>query len=378
MVERNVLNIIFIYCTENYPNSFSANNTKISFIAESLMRYCNQCTIVNNPKFNIGQEGNYVIHGFNVINIKSGWRNKYKKLHTILKESYDNDKKNFVIISCGSIVDHVNIFFLAKLYCYKIGYIYQEWHYGLESTLKGKINAVLNDKILIRYYDFILPISEFLIDKIKKYEIPYFKLPIIDRVPTRIINENQKCYPYFVYCASIIYKSVIEFVLKSFDYMEDSQCKLVLVLSGSEEQLENFKLSLVKYRKFDKIEVYSKIPYEDLKKIYRNACALLIPLIPGFIPDVARFSQKTAEYLSSGRPILTTPVGEMNYYFKDGETAYFADYDEIQFSKRMKYICDHRDEADIVGKNGMKLAKSLFDVDEITDSLRDFLCSEIR
>ena len=60
-----------------------------------------------------------------------------------------------------------------------------------------------------------------------------------------------------------------------------------------------------------------QIPYVELIEIYESSLGLLIPLDPNSLADIARFSQKIAEYLSSSRPVITNNVGEIPYYFTD-------------------------------------------------------------
>ena len=59
------------------------------------------------------------------------------------------------------------------------------------------------------------------------------------------------------------------------------------------------------------------------------AHGLLIPLFDD-VRSTARFPTKIGEYLASGRPIVTTAVGEMPRYFEDGVTAFISAPDDPQ------------------------------------------------
>ena len=112
-----------------------------------------------------------------------------------------------------------------------------------------------------------------------------------------------------------------------------------------------------------------------LMDLYANALALIIPLDPGNIQDEARFSQKIAEYLSSGSPIISNNVGEIRYYFKDKENIILCDYDIDGFVEVFKWVTRNPDKAKQIGVNGLNLKKKEFDYRELGDRLHKFMQS---
>lgn len=370
-------NYIFIFCTENYPDSFSANNTKISIIAKELSLDNNSVTIINNPKYST-KEGKTNIENVEVYNIGApiSINKKRKFLLKILKEKYSPNSLNFLFTNCGSCINHYLTLTLGKKIGYKIGYIYQEWHWKLDKSIKGKINTLICDCILIKKYDFILPISEFLINKIRNLKIPYFKFPILDRIDNISIQENNKDNDlYFVYCASTGYTKVIDFVIDSFALFIKNfpEYKLRLVLSGNLDIIEKYNKIIDNNCLNKNIIIHTKLPYKELKQIYTNAIGLIIPLQPNNTAEHARFSQKTAEYLSTGNPIITTDVGEMSFYFTHKKTAYIVNYTIEDFSNTYKEIVLNRNLAKTIGYNGYLLAKEKFNAKNIARNLNTFL-----
>jgi glycosyltransferase involved in cell wall biosynthesis len=55
----------------------------------------------------------------------------------------------------------------------------------------------------------------------------------------------------------------------------------------------------------------------ELLALYRQATALLIPLFAD-VRSIARFPIKIGEYLASGRPVVTSCIGEIRHFFKTG------------------------------------------------------------
>jgi glycosyltransferase involved in cell wall biosynthesis len=99
----------------------------------------------------------------------------------------------------------------------------------------------------------------------------------------------------------------------------------------------------------------------ELLRLYRQSSVLLAPLF-GDIRSEARFPTKIAEYLSSGRPVVTSSVGEVSRYLTDGETAFVAaTSDAGSFARKICEALEHPAKADAIGEAGSRLAASEFD-----------------
>ncbi len=99
----------------------------------------------------------------------------------------------------------------------------------------------------------------------------------------------------------------------------------------------------------------------ELLKLYRRSSVLLAPLHDD-IRSEARFPTKIAEYLGSGRPVVTTDVGEISRYLTDGETAFIAPAADVaSFARKICEALDHPAKADSIGQAGAQLAASQFD-----------------
>lgn len=366
-------NVVFLHCTQDYSFQFSAANSKTELIARGLIKSGDSCVIHNgivgtkNVTKNTFHNNNYSIK---TITYKQYFNRHiscffnafilFSDLRTLKKTSH----KNIAILELPDF--HIFLFyiFILRILNYKIGVIAQEW--GPTITTNHWLR-----KPFIKLYstsfgylvDFIFPISEFIINKIKHFEKPYLKVPILaEFINDKQVNEVEKNNLY-VYCVFAAYTRVIFIIIKAFKLFCKNQNnkKLMLVLSGNEAQISLISDYILKANIEDKIIIRSKIPYNELIAIYKSADALLIPLDPDHTQDKARFSQKIAEYLSTGSPIITNSVGEINYYFENNKNIITVPYSVLGFCNALKWVTENREKAKEIGLNGFNLGLNYFD-----------------
>lgn len=366
-----MINYVFVYCTESYPLGICANNTKISLLSEAFVSNGDKVTIINDPYHvrSYSCKQNVIVNKIPVITIKD---ENILNLNNILNKTYDGDVINVVVLEYMNFVRLWSIMRTARKVGYKIAVLYQEWHWELENTLKGKINVFFNDFILQRKADYIFPISNFLMNKSSRVNKSQCKLPIISKFDDLTICKPNKP-PYFAYCASIAYLNVIKFILNSFDMMNNKNATLNLVINGNVEEIKDLYGYIRKMSSFSRIKLYSKLPYSELKDIYKGATALLIPLVPNYKPDIARFSQKIAEYLETGHPIISTSVGEVEYYFKNEENIFITEYKEEKMAELMDFILLNPAKASKIGNNGRLFGREKFKSTIVARNISNFI-----
>ena len=224
--------------------------------------------------------------------------------------------------------------------------------------------------------DGILPISEYIIKRIKHFKRPYLKVPILadfdECEDQHNIEDKDKFFLYCVYAAytRVVYKIIDAYV----QYIKDGgNYQLKLVLSGDEGQINVIRKYINEKRMDFEIKILTKLPYRELQIYYKKASALIIPLDPNSEQDKARFSQKIAEYLSSCSPVISNDVGEISFYFKDKENIFLCDYSIKGFNDIFKWISCHEREAKSVGMNGFKLGKEEFNYKLFGKEIHDFI-----
>lgn len=340
----------------------------------------------NIPPQGIYEGIQYIYCSGNPYRLKSFIVRNILKLKGLMLEAYyirnifDKRDKNFLIITTNTFYNILYYFFLGKLF--GIHTIIDSVEYW-SSFKKGRFNkffATLYDKYYFNFADKIIVISDFLFDKIKQ-KIPYksiIKIPAIcdfSKFDYNIDNNaSDKKNHYFLYCGSANYSEIVLFILRSYARIETG-IKLILIISGNKSNLEKIK-NYIYINQLEKVTIKSNIPYNDLIALYKNSLALLIPL-RSTMQDIARFPHKLGEYTAASRPIVSTNIGEVANYFKDGQNAYLATtYDEIEFSQKLVEIEKDKKKADEVGRKAYLTGLEYFDYKKNAIKLYQFLLNE--
>lgn len=373
------MNNVFFSYTDGYPEVYTAANTKASFLAKGFLELGHNVLFIN--KIN-GRNNLAPSHGsaenIEYVSIKEG--NVFHRVicsFEILKRAKYPDGLNILYVGCGHFFILLPIMIYAKLLGYKVSFIFEEWMPSMKLRLPYKINAYLHGYFLGYFSDVVMPISEFLMHKSRRFHKPQFKLPICadflcsSKCVSQFVHEK-----YFLYCASSDYCEMIKFAIDSFEiaFQKNHDVKLKLVLSGDVNFFNNINTHIQDKGMQECVTIYSRLPYDQLCGLYNGAQGLLIPLDFERVSDKARFSQKIAEYLSTKRPILTTAVGEINLYFRDGENALICKTKRIEeFSSLYRFVIENPEKADIIGKNGYKLGLQKFDYRVLASGVCNFM-----
>jgi glycosyltransferase involved in cell wall biosynthesis len=253
-----------------------------------------------------------------------------------------------------------------------------EYHISLSKknmSIFYKINAYLFDRFSFSFADAAFPISHFLSNYIKKHHPQLKQLLLPSFTDFEEINNVTKSQEismkYFMYCGSSAYMDVVYFMIDSYMTIGHGDIKLLLVLNGS--GIEKTYQYVKKKNAEDKVIIKSKLTHDALFSYYKQATALLIPL-RDTQQDQARFPHKISEYLATGRPIVTTAVGEVNYYLQDMETAYIASaYTLTEFAYKMKSVILDEEMANRIGENGRLYGSKIFDYKQYGEQIISFI-----
>lgn len=273
---------------------------------------------------------------------------------------------------------------LSKIFGFKIVLQYVEFFSSIpgRNSFFTKINDRLIDQRFYHFCDGVIAISDFLVQHVQRKSplLPIIKLPAIcdfsefENIP---VSPNEIEQPYLMYCGSIYYLEVIEFILSIFENLKKNNKyhgMLLLVVSGNHisnwEQL-NSKMKCMKYQK--DILLKSNIRYNDLLSLYQGAGVLLIPL-RDTIQDKARFPHKIGEYTASKRPILSTNTGEMKYYFDDGISALLVnEYSEKAYTEKLAVALESKELLNSIGQEGNRIGIANFNYPEQGLELKKFI-----
>lgn len=360
------MKIIFFDSTTAFLCKNSASNTKVKIMVEAFQKRCETLVIDNLNGIP------YIPHN----NTKDSIRCIYFPQKSLLKNYYKAYKNlrhtnNPFIITSSARLSNILFFIILRLFMkFKLLYLFHEYHSSLETHIWHKLKGYLFDKTFGYICNAILPISEYLKEKSIKFNKPIFKVPILyqynyDFTKPVVTNNN------FTYCGHIGYRRVINIIIQSFINLNFNDSELNLILYGSDDEIKTLQNELIEFKN---IKIIQNLSNQELQNIYKKSKALLIPLDEKNKQDKARFSQKIAEYLAAGRPIITVKTGEIPYYFKDMENAFICDSLSTEnIMQKMKFCLEHNNICDLIGYQGYLLGKKEFESSKCIEELYYFL-----
>lgn len=365
------MKVVFLGCTDNYGYEFSANVTKIGYMAKGLKEAGADCYIHNGICGNrkVNKDEIKIVDDIPVTSLKKrgheifSWVFNVRKVYKYLKGIKNKKEENIAIIE----LEMFHILFIYYIMCMFIGYKFvilsHEWcPTVVEINRYKRPSFMLYTKTFGWFADGILPISEYIIERIKHFKKPYYKLPILAEF-TNHNNENSNINRNsLVYCASVYYKRIIMMIINAYKLYHDTngKLKLTLILNGPQDRLDDIQEEINKRQMREYVIIKTKLTYDELFNEYATSAGLIIPLDPNSEQDEARFSQKIAEYLSSKSPIITNNVGEIKYYFTDEEVIK-CDYNEESFAVTFKWVEENIEKSKEIGIKGYKKGLKEFD-----------------
>lgn len=380
------MNIVFLDCTQNYSYQFSAANTKVELLAKGLTLAGNNCLILNGimgfkdirkrVQKNIDGVGTVITYPSTKCP-EIGFIKNLPALKLDLRKAAIKTDKNIMVLVAPYIHIYYLYVLLGLIYGYKIVTISHEWL----PTVKRRywiqnVSSSIYSKIFGRGVHAILPISHYIWQRVEHFGKPLLMTPILAEYPHIIPTSNKE--NKFVYCVFAFYYRVITMIIDSYKKyltLTDNPYGLTLVLSGPEAQIEKVREYICCLSLQEHICIKSKLLYKELIHIYQTASALLIPLDPKSEQDHARFSQKIAEYLSTGTPVISCKVGEIPYYFKDRENMIFAEYSIDGFANTFLWVQKNTLEANAIGQAGFQTGARNFNYILFGKKFNDFLWS---
>ena len=260
-------------------------------------------------------------------------------------------------------------YLLSKIFGFTLLIQYVEMYSVIpgRSALFTRVNDKLIDRYLCSFCDGVIAISDYLVLQVKKQSAlrPVIKIPANSDFTLAALSTGTIQTPYLMYCGTIGHLEVIEFVLTLYERLKQNGAyngNIRLVISGNHPEnwakLKSLlQLSLVK----NNVLVESNISQLQLINAYQHADVLLIPL-RNTDQDKARFPHKIGEYTSVARPLISTNIGELKTYFKDGVSAILAEeYSVDAYYHKLSGILTSKEILDKIGQAGRAVGLANFD-----------------
>ena len=299
-----------------------------------------------------------------------------------LRLLYRKRKKiDTAILYSTYFLEYPYYYFLSRIFGFKIVIQYVEMFSSIpgRNSFFTRINDKLVDQYIGLFCDGIIAISDYLVKHIQATypNKPLLKIPAnsdflqIDLIPPL------KSGAYLMYCGTIYYEEVIEFIISLFVRLKENKKytgTLLLIISGEHEKNWEKLKFFMKTVSFEKdITIKSNVLYSELLMQYKGAQILIIPM-RNTIQDIARFPHKIGEYTATKRPILSTNLGELKVYFKDGVSAILADcYSLEAYYDKLSTIFSSKQTLNEIGLEGYNVGLENFDYRQQGVKLKIFI-----
>lgn len=219
-------------------------------------------------------------------------------------------------------------------------------------------------------YDGFIAISRDLkkfVDKYKSKKAKCIIVPILVDDPFEDINKSEiKRYfnePYIIHTGTMYeQKDSISKILRAFaQFKRETGYACKLVFTGPHANSKCEYLSLIKSLGIEKDVIL--LGMVDSKKVVELQYHATMTIIYKSDNLQTRncFPTKLGEMLICGIPVITTTVGDANYYLENGRSAFiFEPDDEETLVKYIKYIFSNTNEAHKVGDLGRDISRKFF------------------
>lgn len=370
---------VLIMCSNGYGRTYSAINAKSEYIALGLKEAGCDVRIIDAirgiPGVTVCEENTsaagvpYVVfpqlNNHNIIPNLS----LYKRILTHYRQ---HGEINHIIIGMEYMPIFIYLTKCAKKAGYTTSTLFHEWHIGMQTKGVRSLHKYWQDYRFGKYVDAIYPISHLLQQKCARFGKPTMLLPVLgkyDRLP-KVEVEQQ-----FTYCADAGYLLRNQIILRAFSIVAQTyqNARLILVLFGRKEDMHEVQNRVIELHVENNVAILSQISQSELEHLYASSLGLLIPLNPDSMQDIARFSQKIAEYLASGRPIITSNVGEIPYYFVHNKNAKIAAYTSESYAEQMLELINDRVLATEIGQKGYETGNCSFEYSKNGYKLKHFI-----
>lgn len=299
-----------------------------------------------------------------------------------LKVLFKRRKKIGAIIlyNTSSFSELIYYRLVSKLMGFKLVFQYVEYRSSFKTASPGRrINNYFFDNFSYYFTDGVIVISEFLRNEITKRnsKLPLIKVPAICNFEEfAAIDAIKASYSYLLYCGTSEYLPVIIFIIELYEKIRGGNLyngNLKLVIGANNPQSLNVVKELIGKSDYkENIILLSGIPYNELIASYKSADLLLIPL-RNTLQDLARFPHKISEYTASKRPLISTNIGELNYYFENNVSAILADeYTIDSYIESLVNILPNKELLDQIGNRGYEVGVNNFHYQANVNGLKVF------
>lgn len=178
--------------------------------------------------------------------------------------------------------------------------------------------------------------------------------------------QHKQCTPhkYFLFAALFRANKGCDILIKAFAKIAHKYPDWKIVLCGNGDYKPEIDRLIKDYNLFQQVELPGWIQDDQKHKYYQNAYAYCMCSYLEGLP------MSVLEAMSYGVPIITTPVGCLQEFLVDKESALFFDYGNIdELATALETLIENKSLRTKIAENGYILAKEKFDTDVICKRL---------
>ena len=285
-----------------------------------------------------------------------------------------------VIVVTSSLLLVLSLWFFSIFLHYKLVNEKSEYPFPLmKKGLLRRLYALYYVNITYRLFDGMIvmtkPLMEYYKNKVrKKCKMMYMPMTV-DTERFNIVPVPNAMGDYLAYCGNMSNsKDGIVNLINSFVMVElqHPDVKLLLIGGTNDESYLNSLKQKVADLGLKNVVFYGKVSRDEMPSLLLNAKALLLAR-PSSLQATGGFPTKLGEYLATGKPVVVTAVGDIPLYLNRTNSYIVQPDDNELFAAAINEILDNYDKALEVGKEGKKLADTVFNAKVQTDRLDKYL-----
>lgn len=223
------------------------------------------------------------------------------------------------------------------------------------------------EKIIFPRFDGVLAISQALKEYAMQFlpESKIVKVPIlIDSVAYDEVTAHAHSVPYIFHGGTMYErKDAIVSTMKAYvSAMKSLSTPIDFILAGPESPHQDEMIKILQESNLaPHVHFIGQLKHDEILS-YQKGAVLSILNKNDNPQNRNGFSTKLGDILLAGTPVITTTVGEANYFLKDGESAYITEpHNPEAIAQQIVKALTNEDERHSIGQGGRNVALQNFD-----------------
>lgn len=187
------------------------------------------------------------------------------------------------------------------------------------------------------------------------------------------IQKKKLPYPYIAYCGTASNnKDGVDDLIKAFSIVniQHPDYKLVIMGKAPTRGDESGNLDLVDKLGISDVVVFTgMVKASEIPQRLKDA-EIVVLARPDSLQAQCGFPTKLGEYLLTCNPVVVTKVGDIPLFLEHKESALLSEQRDVKaFAQNILWAIEHKDEAQVIGQNGCKIAMSEFNNETETEKI---------